>query len=185
MALDVESMAIPDVRLVTPRRFSDSRGFFSETYNERVFNDAGINARFVQDNHSYSAERHTVRGLHYQAPPFAQAKLFRVLRGAVLDVAVDVRKESPTYGRWVSAMLSAENGKQIFVPHGFLHGFVTLQAHTEVAYRVDAYYSKTSDGAVLWNDPDLAIDWGIEPNRAILSDKDTTATAFRDFSSPF
>nr|WP_321440164.1 dTDP-4-dehydrorhamnose 3,5-epimerase [uncultured Hyphomonas sp.] len=185
MSLKVESLAISDVKLVTPPRFGDDRGFFSETYNAQRFKEAGIDADFVQDNHSLSAKRGTVRGLHYQAPPFAQAKLVRVLRGAIIDVAVDVRKGSPTYGKWVSAELSAQNGVQIYVPRGFLHGFATHEPDTEIAYKVDNYYSKECDGAVLWNDPTLAIDWGIPPAEAMLSDKDAAAPAFADFETPF
>lgn len=185
MSLKVESLAIPDVKLVTPARFGDARGYFSETYNEQRFKAAGIAADFMQDNHSYSAPAGTVRGLHFQAPPFAQAKLVRVVRGAVIDVAVDARKGSATYGKWVRAELSAENGVQIFVPRGFLHGFATLQPDTEILYKVDAPYSKESDGAVLWNDPELAIDWGIDPATATLSEKDATAQRFSDFASPF
>jgi len=185
MSLKVESLAIQDVKLVTPARFGDDRGFFSETYNAQRFKDAGIEADFIQDNHSLSAQRGTVRGLHFQAPPFAQSKLVRVLRGTILDVAVDVRKGSPTYGKWVSAELSAENGVQIFVPRGFLHGFVTLEPDTEIAYKVDNYYSKECDGAVLWNDPALGIDWGIPANEAVLSDKDAAAQSFAEFETPF
>jgi dTDP-4-dehydrorhamnose 3,5-epimerase len=185
MSLKVESLAISDVKLVTPARFSDDRGFFSETWNAERFSAAGMDSAFIQDNHSLSVHAGTVRGLHYQAPPFAQAKLVRVLRGAIVDVAVDVRKGSPTYGHWVKAELSAENGLQIFVPRGFLHGFVTTMPDTEVAYKVDAYYSRECDGAVVWNDPDLAIDWGITPEAARLSPKDAGAEAFRDFRSPF
>jgi len=185
MSLKVESLAIQDVKLVTPARFGDDRGFFSETYNAQRFKDAGIEADFIQDNHSLSAQRGTVRGLHFQAPPFAQSKLVRVLRGTMLDVAVDVRKGSPTYGKWVSAELSAENGVQIFVPRGFLHGFVTLEPDTEIAYKVDNYYSKECDGAVLWNDPALGIDWGIPANEAVLSDKDAAAQSFAEFETPF
>lgn len=185
MSLEVVPLRIPDVKLVTPARFGDDRGYFSETYNRQRFVDAGIEADFVQDNHSLSAARGTVRGLHFQAPPFAQAKLVRVLRGAVMDVAVDVRPGSPTYGEWVSAELSAENGVQIFVPRGFLHGFATLQPDTEVAYKVDGYYSKACDGSVFWNDPDLGIDWGIDPAEAKLSEKDASAQRFAEFHSPF
>lgn len=185
MSLIVESLAIPDVLLLTPARFGDRRGFFSETYNNERFRSAGVTADFIQDNHSYSAPAGTVRGLHFQAPPFAQAKLVRVVRGAIVDVAVDVRKGSPTYGQWVKAELSAENGVQIFVPRGFLHGFATLQPDTEIQYKVDAPYSKTHDGAVRWDDPDLAIDWGIGPSTATLSEKDASAQCFRDFVSPF
>lgn len=193
--MDVQSLAIPEVKLVTPRRFSDDRGFFSETYNARAFRAAGIDVEFVQDNHSYSAKPGTVRGLHYQAPPHAQSKLVRVLRGAVIDVAVDARKASPTFGQWVRATLSADNGRQLFVPKGFLHGFLTLEPDTEVAYKVDAYYDRDSDGAVRWDDQDLAIDWtpedwtpesgaagGFTP---LLSAKDAAAPAWAAFSSPF
>lgn len=185
MSLKVEALEIPDVKLVTPSRFGDERGFFSETYNAERFKAAGIDADFLQDNHSLSAQPGTVRGLHFQAPPFAQAKLVRVLRGKIIDVAVDVRKGSPTYGRWVSAELSADNGVQIYVPRGFLHGFATLVPDTEISYKVDAYYSKECDGAVLWNDETLAIDWGIDPAAATLSVKDAQAQSFADFKSPF
>tara|TARA_R110001606_G_scaffold99318_5_gene219166 strand:- start:3530 stop:4087 length:558 start_codon:yes stop_codon:yes gene_type:complete len=185
MALQVEALTIPEVKLVIPPRFQDARGFFSETYNAAAFKAAGIKPDFLQDNHSLSVQPGTVRGLHFQAPPFAQAKLVRVLRGAILDVAVDVRRSSPTYGKWVSAELSALNGVQIFVPAGFLHGFVTREPDTEIAYKVDNYYSKECDGAVMWNDPDLAIAWGVEQGEALVSDKDALAQAFADFSSPF
>jgi dTDP-4-dehydrorhamnose 3,5-epimerase len=185
MTLDVKALEIPDVKVVTPARFGDARGFFSETYNAQRFAEAGITSEFMQDNHSYSAPRFTLRGLHFQAPPFAQAKLVRVARGAILDVAIDVRKGSSTYGKWVSAELSAENGRQIFVPRGFLHGFVTLVADTEVIYKVDAPYSRVHDGAVFWNDPDLAIDWGFGGGTPTVSDKDAAAQTFRDFKSPF
>ena len=184
-AMDVTPLAIPEVKLITPRRFSDDRGFFSETYNARSFKAAGVDCDFVQDNHSYSAKKGTVRGLHYQAPPHAQAKLVRVLRGSVIDVAVDARKASPTFGKWVKAELSAENGVQIFVPKGFLHGFVTLEPDTEVAYKVDAFFDGASDGSVKWNDPDLGIDWGVSEADASLSDKDAKAPAWAEFNSPF
>lgn len=185
MSLKVEALAIPDVKLVTPPRFGDDRGFFSETYNAQRFKEAGIGADFVQDNHSLSAQKGTVRGLHFQAPPFAQAKLVRVLRGSIIDVAVDARKGSPTYGQWVSAELSAENGVQIYVPRGFLHGFATLEPDTEIAYKVDNYYSKECDGSVLWSDETLGIDWGVRPEEAMLSDKDKTAQSFAEFKTPF
>ena len=185
MSLEVVELEIPEVKLITPDRFGDDRGFFSETFNQQRFADAGIKADFVQDNHSLSAVKGTVRGLHYQSPPFAQAKLVRVLRGAILDVAVDVRKGSATFGKWVSAELSAANGTQIFVPRGFLHGFATLEPDTEIAYKVDNYYSRECDGAVAWNDPDLAIDWRGEGKDAVLSEKDAAAPAFADFASPF
>ena len=183
--MDVASLAIPEVKLITPRRFADDRGFFSETYNARAFQAAGIDADFIQDNHSYSAKTCTVRGLHFQAPPYAQSKLVRVLRGSIIDVAVDARKNSPTFGKWVKAELSAQNGVQIFVPKGFLHGFITLEPDTEVAYKVDAYYNRESDGAVRWNDPNLNIDWGADEATVSLSDKDAAAPAWTDLNSPF
>lgn len=185
MLLDVRSLDIPDVKLAIPKRFGDHRGFFSETYNKERFVAAGISADFVQDNHSLSATKGTVRGLHYQSPPFAQAKLVRVLRGAIIDVAVDIRKGSETYGQWVSAELSAENGTQIFVPRGFLHGFATLVPNTEIAYKVDNYYSAECDGSVAWDDADLAIDWKIDMASATVSDKDARASSFADFETPF
>jgi dTDP-4-dehydrorhamnose 3,5-epimerase len=183
--LDVKKTEIEGVLILTPKRWTDARGFFVETWNAERFRQAGIAQDFVQDNHSYSAEPGTVRALHYQSPPRAQAKLVRVMRGAVIDVAVDVRKGSSTYGKHVRALLSAENGAQLFVPAGFLHGFATLEPHTDVAYKVTDYYSQPNDGGVLWNDPDLAIDWGVDPLRAVLSDKDAKAPRFADFKSPF
>lgn len=149
------------------------------------FKTAGVTADFIQDNHSYSAPARTVRGLHFQAPPFAQAKLVRVVRGAIVDVVVDARKSSPSYGKWVKVELSAEHGIQLFVPRGFLRGFVTLQPDTEVHYKVDAPYSREHDGAVFWNDPMLAIDWGVDTASVTLSEKDMKAHGFRDFASPF
>lgn len=183
--MKVESLAIPDVKLITPKRFGDDRGYFSETYNAEAFRAAGIDCAFLQDNHSYSKRKGTVRGLHFQSPPHAQSKLVRVLRGSILDVAVDARKSSPTFGKWVSAKLSAENGVQIFVPRGFLHGFATLEPDTEVAYKVDDYYSRECDGGVTWNDADLGIDWGVDPRDAQLSEKDAAAQAWAAFKSPF
>ena len=183
--LDVKKTEIDGVLILTPKRWADARGFFVETWNSERFRQAGLPAGFVQDNQSHSVEAGTVRGLHYQAPPRAQGKLVRVLRGAVMDVAVDARRGSPTYGRHVRAFLSDENGAQLFVPAGFLHGFATLEPHTDVAYKVTDYYSQPHDGAVLWNDPDLAIDWGIDPARAVLSEKDAKAPRFADFQSPF
>lgn len=185
MLLEIVELEIPDVKVVTPARFADARGYFTETYNRQRFLDAGISAEFVQDNQSLSVTKGTVRGLHFQAPPFAQAKLVRVLQGAIVDVAVDVRKGSSNFGKWVKAEISAEAGNQIYVPQGFLHGFATLEADTVVAYKVDNYYSKECDGAVLWNDPDLAIDWGIDMSAAMVSEKDASAVRFADFVTPF
>lgn len=184
MSIDATVLEIPDVMIVRPKRFVDARGHFSEVYNRGPYAEAGITAEFIQDNQSLSVPAGTVRGLHYQAPPFAQAKLVRVLRGAIVDVAVDVRTGSPTYGKWVKAVLTAEGGEQLFVPRGFLHGFATLVEDTEVHYKVDAPYSKAHDGSVFWNDPDLAIDWGII-GEAVVSDKDAAAIRFKDFITPF
>jgi dTDP-4-dehydrorhamnose 3,5-epimerase len=183
--IDVKKTSLDGVVIITPARFGDDRGFFSETYNERRFQEAGIDARFVQDNHSRSANKGTVRGLHYQAPPFAQAKLVRVTAGKILDVAVDARPSSPTFGKHVCVELSAENGAQLFVPEGFLHGFVTLEPDTHVIYKVNNYYDRESDGAVRWDDPSLAVNWGIGAKEATLSAKDAEAPFWNDFVSPF
>lgn len=185
MTLDITDTAIPEVKRLVPRRFADSRGFFTETWNAGRMRAARLEFAFVQDNHSYSAAAGTVRGLHYQAPPMAQAKLVRVARGAVRDIAVDVRRGSPTYRQWVAEELSAENGVQLLVPRGFLHGFVTLVPDTDVLYKVDAPYAPDCDGAVRFDDPDLAVDWGIDPGDAVLSEKDAAAPRFRDFVTPF
>lgn len=183
--MDVIDTAIPAVKRLIPRRFADARGFFTETWNARRMADAGIDAAFVQDNFSHSVERGTVRGLHYQRPPNAQGKLVRAARGRVLDVAVDVRRNSPTFGKWVAEELSWENGAMLWVPRGFLHGFVTLEPDTDVAYKVDGFYAPECDGAIRFDDPDLAIDWGIDPARAVLSAKDAAAPAFSTFETPF
>jgi dTDP-4-dehydrorhamnose 3,5-epimerase len=181
----VKELDIPGVIQVTPRRFSDSRGHFCETYNEKAFRDAGITAQFIQDNQSYSAKRGTIRGLHFQLPPDAQAKLVRVLHGSVYDVAVDVRAGSPTYGRWVGATLTAERGEQLFVPRGFAHAFCTLEPDTVVAYKVDGFYAPASDSGLIWNDPTIAVVWPIAPQDVVLSDKDQKLGRFADFVSPF
>lgn len=183
--MDIRATDLPDVKVLTPRRFGDARGYFSETWNAGRMAAAGLSTQFVQDNESVSARPGTLRGLHYQSPPFAQAKLVRVARGAVRDVAVDVRRGSPTYGRWIAEVLSAENGAQILVPRGFLHGFVTLEPDTLVIYKVDNGYDAASDGSVLWNGAGLDVDWGVDPGEVTLSDKDRAAPAFRDWVSPF
>ncbi|MCB1353714.1 MAG: dTDP-4-dehydrorhamnose 3,5-epimerase [Rhodobacteraceae bacterium] len=183
--MDIRSKEIPEVKVLTPRRFGDARGYFSETWSGPRLAEAGIAIDFVQDNESFSAPAATLRGLHYQAPPFAQAKLMRVGMGAILDVAVDVRRGSPTYGQWVSEVLTAENGAQMLVPRGFLHGFVTLSPNTLVMYKVDAVYDAESDGSVSWCDPELAIEWGVNPCEVTLSGKDLNAPRFRDWESPF
>lgn len=168
----IENLAIPEVKLLTPKIFRDARGFFSETWNERVLADAGISAHFVQDNHALSVDRGTLRGLHFQLAPRAQDKLVRAVRGSILDVAVDLRRASPTFGKSVSAVLSAENWSQIWVPKGFGHGYVTLEPDTEVVYKVTDYYSPEHDRGILWSDPALAISWGVAAGEVILSDKD-------------
>jgi dTDP-4-dehydrorhamnose 3,5-epimerase len=170
--LEVRPTAIPGVLVVTPRRFSDHRGFFVETYNRQHFGEAGIDVEFVQDNRSLSRDAGTVRGLHFQSGPFAQAKLVSVTRGRILDVVVDVRRSSPTFGRHVPMELSAEAGEQLYVPVGFAHGFCTLEPDTEVAYKVSSYYSPGHDHGLSWDDPALGIAWPVTPDRAILSEKD-------------
>jgi dTDP-4-dehydrorhamnose 3,5-epimerase len=183
--MDVRTLALPGLILLTPRRFSDARGYFVETYNETTFRAAGISTHFVQDNLSYSTVRGTIRGLHFQLPPAAQAKLVRVLRGRAYDVAVDLRVGSPTYGRWAGEILSADGGEELFVPRGFAHGFCTLEPDTTVAYKDDDYYSPTRDSGIIWNDPRLAIDWPVAPADAVLSDKDRRLGSVAGFVSPF
>lgn len=170
--LTVEKSAIADVKLITVSKFGDRRGFFSEIYSRRSMAEAGIDLDFVQDNLAFSAEVGTLRGLHFQSPPFAQAKLLRVTHGRILDIAVDIRKSSPTFGKHVAVELSAENWRQILVPEGFAHGYVTLAPDTEVLYKVTNFYAPANDHGLLWNDPALGIDWGIVPDSVILSDKD-------------
>lgn len=183
--MDIQETAIPDLLIVTPRRFGDTRGFFSESWSRRALRDAGVDIDFVQDNHSLSMEPGTVRGLHFQAPPHAQDKLVRCGRGVLFDVAVDARKGSPTYGHWVGVELSFENGKQLLVPKGFLHGFVTRTPETEIVYKCSDYYAPECDGAIRFDDPDIGIDWDLRGTTPTLSDKDAAAPAFRDFDSPF
>lgn len=183
--MQVEQTGLPGVVQLTPRRFGDDRGFFSEVYNAAVLAQHGIDVTFVQDNHSLSREVGVVRGLHFQAPPHAQDKLVRVGAGRVMDVAVDIRRGSPHYGRWTAVELSAEAGNQIFVPKGFLHGFAVLEPDSELLYKCSDYYAPDCDGAVRFDDPDLGIDWGVDPSAAILSAKDAAAPLFRDFDSPF
>lgn len=174
------------VLVLSPRRFEDERGWFSEVYSERAFAGLAPGERFVQDNHSLSRPAYTLRGLHFQRPPRAQAKLVRCVRGAIYDVAVDIRAGSPTYGRWVGATLSADNGRQLFVPVGFAHGFLTLEPDSEVIYKVTDFYSPADDGGLAWSDPDIAVDWplpaGAEP---VLSPKDAALPRLAAFESPF
>ncbi|MDO8380112.1 dTDP-4-dehydrorhamnose 3,5-epimerase [Phenylobacterium sp.] len=177
----ITPLALPEVLLITPRRHGDARGWFVETWSRRAFADAGLDVDFVQDNHAFSAQAGTVRGLHFQTAPHPQAKLLRALRGAILDVAVDIRAGSPTYGRWVSATLTAERGEQLFVPRGFAHGYCTLTPDTEIAYKVDGLYAPQTEGSVLWNDPDIGIDWP-DFAGASLSEKDKVAPRLKDLA---
>ncbi len=171
--------------ILTPKRFGDERGFFSESWNRRALEELGIDVDFVQDNHSLSEKVGTVRGLHFQAPPHAQAKLVRCGRGSLIDVVVDIRKGSPTYGKWVAVELTFENGKQVFVPEGCLHGFATKEPGTEIIYKCNDYYAPDCEGAIKFDDPDLGIDWGIDLSNPILSEKDVGAQSFSSFESPF
>ena len=184
-SLLVETLRLQDVKIIRPARHKDSRGYFSETYSKRAFAEAGIDIDFVQDNHALSVERGTVRGLHFQIPPFAQHKLVRVVRGAIFDVAVDIRAGSPTYGQHVSAVISAEAWNQILVPVGFAHGLVTLEPATEVIYKVSAAYSPEHDMGLLWNDKALGIAWPVNEIDAILSEKDKRQPKLADLPAYF
>jgi len=183
--MKIQPTAIPEVIVLTPDRLYDARGFFSETYNRKRFAEAGIELVFVQDNHSYSADVNTIRGLHYQIPPRAQGKLVRVVRGAILDIAVDVRQRSPTFGRHASAVISAEAWNQILIPVGFAHGFRTLEPHTEIVYKTTDFYSHAHERGILWSDPDLAIEWGVPGGEAHLSDRDLALPRFREAGDLF
>jgi dTDP-4-dehydrorhamnose 3,5-epimerase len=171
-AMVVIETLIPDVKLIRLARHHDARGYFAETYSARALAEAGITCRFVQDNHSFSVHAGTVRGLHLQLAPHAQDKLVRVVRGSIMDVALDVRPGSPSFGRHVTATLSAAEPAALFIPKGFAHGFCTLEPDTEVAYKTSAFYAPSHDRGVLWNDPDLGIDWPVTPARAVLSERD-------------
>lgn len=180
--LEIQNTAIPEILVLIPHRFGDDRGFFSESWNRGRMEENGIGMDFVQDNHSLSAQVGTVRGLHFQSPPHAQDKLVRCGKGALFDVAVDIRKGSPTYGKWVGEELTFENGKQLLVPAGFLHGFITRAPDTEIIYKCTEYYAPECDGAVLWDS--CGIDWGFD-GEPLLSEKDVVAPALADFVSPF
>jgi len=183
-----QSLDIPEVKLLRPVRHDDSRGFFSEVFNRRDLRSVGVELDLAQENFAFSRDANTVRGIHFQIPPFAQAKLVQVIRGAIFDVAVDLRKGSPTYGQHVSAELSAENWNQILIPEGFGHGLCTLEDDTAVLYRVNTHYSAEHDQGIRWDDPDLAIDWPVRQvtkGGPILSDKDKAQPLLADFDSPF
>jgi dTDP-4-dehydrorhamnose 3,5-epimerase len=183
--LNIERLIIPDVLLLTPRRFHDARGFFSETWSQARFAEAGIAASFVQDNHSVSKDRGVLRGLHCQIGANAQGKLIRVVKGAIWDVAIDVRRDSATYGYQAGAVLSAENWCQLWIPPGFLHGYCTLLDDTEVIYKVTAPYDPTAERGVIWNDPDLRVMWPMAEGDVILSDKDRALPRLRDCEAWF
>ena len=183
--MQIAALAIPEVKLLTPKKFADERGFFSETWSRRAFAGAGLTADFVQDNHSLSRPAGVVRGLHFQIAPHAQDKLVRVLRGSIFDVAVDIRRGSPSYGRHVTAVLSAENWSQLWVPKGFAHGFATLEPDTEVIYKVTGDYAPDCDRGLAWDDPDLAIAWPLQPVAALLSPKDHQHPRLKDLQNYF
>ncbi len=183
--MDIIETKLSGVKILTPKRFADSRGFFCESWNKNVLADAGIELDFVQDNHSFSTKAGTLRGLHFQSPPHAQDKLVRCGRGELFDVAVDIRVGSPTFGEWVGEILSFENGKQLLVPKGFLHGFLTLVPDTEIIYKCTDFYSPECDGGVHWSDPDIDIKWPDVSAEVSLSQKDEDAILLKDFISPF
>lgn len=183
--MKIEDAGLPGLKLVTPKRIADGRGFFSETYRRDLLAEHGIDLSFLQDNHSLSMPAGVVRGLHFQSPPRGQAKLMRVVRGRILDVAVDIRRGSPTYGRHLAIELSAENWQQLLIPAGFAHGFCTLIEETEVLYKVTDHYSPQHDRGLLWNDPALGIAWPVAADAAILSERDRKHPPLAALTSPF
>lgn len=183
--MHIEALTIPDVRLITPRRFADERGFFSETFNERTWRDAGFDAHFVQDNHAYSVDKGVVRGLHFQLQPAAQGKLVRVSRGAILDVAVDIRRGSPTYGRWEAVTLDDVSLRQVYLPVGFAHGFVVVSEVADVVYRCSSYYDPQYERGFAWDDPDVAVAWPSGPVEVSARDADAPNLAEIADSLPF
>lgn len=180
--MEIITTSIKDLLVIKPDVFKDERGYFFEAYNKARFEAAGLMMNFVQDNESKS-DKGVVRGLHYQKPPFAQGKLVRVIKGAVLDVAVDIRKNSPTYGKWVSRILSEENKEMLWIPEGFAHGFATLEDDTIFTYKCTNIYNKESEASIIWNDPDINIQWNID--NPILSEKDKKSPLFKDITTPF
>lgn len=180
--MKIISTDIPAVKILEPTVFKDKRGYFFESFREDILEKLDFKGQFIQDNQSLSG-KNILRGLHFQAPPFAQAKLVRVVKGAVLDIAVDIRKSSKTYGKYVSVLLSEDNFKQVFIPEGFAHGFITLEENTIFQYKCSNYYNKASEGGLMWNDTDLAIDW--QAHEPIISEKDEQNPLFKDFESPF
>ena len=183
--MEIHSLSLPEVKVIIPKKFGDNRGYFSETYNTKSLSANNLNLEFVQDNQSHSVEKNVLRGLHFQSPPFAQDKLVRCLSGSFLDVAVDIRKESPNYGKYITEVISSENFKQILVPKGVAHGILTLEPNTILLYKVTDYYSAENDLGLLWNDESLCIPWGVDHSDVITSDKDKNQPNFKDFVSPF
>ncbi|AGK56687.1 dTDP-4-dehydrorhamnose 3,5-epimerase [Hyphomicrobium denitrificans 1NES1] len=183
--MQVTDLEIEGLKLIVPQRFEDERGFFSETYSEKALKEAGLTDTFVQDNFSLSTRRGTIRGLHFQRAPHAQVKLVRVNRGRILDVAVDLRRSSPTYGKHVAVELSRENWGQLYLPVGFAHGFCTLEADTEVVYKTSSPYAPEAEGGILWSDPSLAIAWPVNPQDVTVSDKDTRLPSFANMAMAF
>ena len=181
--INVTNTSIDGVYIIEPKAFGDNRGWFMESYSKRDMEAAGINVDFVQDNRSYSAKKGIIRGLHFQRNPMAQAKLVTCIRGAILDVAVDLRKDSPTYKQWISVELTAENRKELFIPKGFAHGFLTLTDDVEIMYKCDEFYSPEHDGGIRFDDPDIGVDWGVTD--PILSEKDTNAPFLKDIELDF
>ena len=183
--MKIKDTALQGVKLITPRRFADQRGFFAETWNANVFAEAGIELEFMQDNHSISKTTGTVRGLHFQAPPYCQAKLVRCGKGRLFDVAIDIRKGSLTYGKWVGYELSSENGLQVLIPSGFAHGFMTLEPSTEIAYKCSNFYFPKAEGTLRWDDPAIGIEWPLSVIAPALSEKDAATPSLEGFDSPF
>ena len=181
--MEIKTTKIEDLLIITPEVFKDNRGLFFEVYSENKFNKMGINAKFVQDNHSISLQKNVVRGLHFQTPPFSQTKLVRVTKGVVFDVAVDLRKQSKTYGQWQGFELTEDNFLMLYIPRGFAHGFCTLEQNTEFLYKTDNFYAPDFERAIRWDDPDLNISWPV--TNPVLSNKDLEAHFFREFNSPF
>jgi dTDP-4-dehydrorhamnose 3,5-epimerase len=180
-----EDLAIQGLKLITPKKHGDDRGFFSETHNASTWERAGLIYNFVQDNHSLSRDVGTIRGLHFQTEPFAQDKLVRVVRGKIMDVAVDLRRSSPTFGQHVTVELSRDNWRQLLIPKGFAHGFMTLEPDTEVLYKVTNFYSPANDRGLAWDDPDINVEWGVAREKAVLSDKDHKWPRLRDLEVAF
>lgn len=185
MALDLFDTEIDDVKEIIPKRFGDDRGYFGEVYNARELAGVGITDTFVFDAFSFSAVKHTLRGMHFQVPPYPQAKIVQAIQGSILDVIVDIRKDSPTFGNHVARILTAEKGNQLYVPEGFAHGFCTLEDNVRVAYKISGYYAPETEGGINWQDPALGIDWPVSAKDATLNDRDAAFPLLADFNSPF